>query len=98
VGRVDVVDDADVVDDVDDGHAGRVTSAAGVRGGRYGAVMPAKREDDDGVRVAPRVSVSTRLSERGVEEVDRIAAAERRSRSMVLRMLIEEAVKARRCK
>lgn len=42
-----------------------------------------------------RVTVSLRVSQGAVQAVDKIAAKERRSRSQVLRLLLEEAIKAR---
>lgn len=43
-----------------------------------------------------RETVSTRLSAAGVQAVDELAAAEDRTRSAMLRILIKEAVTARR--
>jgi hypothetical protein len=46
----------------------------------------------------PRLTVSTRLSRAGVVQVDQFAVEEQRTRSAMLRILIAEAVAARRRK
>lgn len=48
------------------------------------------------LRPAPRREVTIRLSPSGLEEIDRYAAAEQRTRSDMIRVLLGEAIAARR--
>lgn len=42
-----------------------------------------------------RTQIAIRLSEAGLEQIDKIAAAEERTRSQVIRILLREALEAR---
>ncbi len=58
--------------------------------------IPPEPSESDAPQSKARTIVSTRLSKAGVTAVDALATAEERTRSQMLRILIKEAIDARR--